>query len=169
MIFSKTKNKLSRNKRTSSPYTITSYNKANVSYEPISLSKSRNVQSRLKSPFHLYLESENSLSYTNYLKRAKEKPKENPINLKKKINSLEEISRNINNIKKIEKKESFTHDNNNATTNNGNVVNILNGTNTPAYAITLGNTAHTKDITVSNCVINCEKNMKKTLINLKYV
>lgn len=120
---------MSRNKRTSSPYSITSYNKANVSYEPISLSKSRNVQSRLKSPFHLYLESENSLSYTNYLKRAKEKPKENPINLKKKRNSLEEISRNINNIKKIEKKESFTHDNNNATTNNGNVVNILNGTN----------------------------------------
>ena len=120
---------MSRNKRTSSPYSITSYNKANVSYEPISLSKSRNVQSRLKSPFHFYLESENSLSYTNYLKRAKEKPKENPINLKKKRNSLEEISRNINNIKKIEKKESFTHDNNNATTNNGNVVNILNGTN----------------------------------------
>ena len=107
---------MSRNKRTSSPYSITSYNKANVSYEPISLSKSRNVQSRLKSPFHLYLESENSLSYTTYLKRAKEKPKENPINLKKKRNSLEEISRNINNIKKIEKKESFTHDNNNATT-----------------------------------------------------
>lgn len=127
--FSKTKNKLSRNKRTSSPYSMTSYNKANVSYEPISLSKSRNVQSRVKSPFHLYLENEDSLSYTNYLKRAKEKPKEKPINLKKKRNSLEELSRNINNMKKIEKKESFTHDNNNVTTNNGNVVNILNGTN----------------------------------------
>lgn len=76
------------------------------------------------------MESEDSLSYTNYLKRAKEKQKENIISLKKqKRNSLEEFSRNINNIKTIEKKESFTHDNNNATTNNGNVVNILNGTN----------------------------------------
>ena len=76
------------------------------------------------------MESEDSLSYTNYLKRAKKKQKENIISLKKqKRNSLEEFSRNINNIKTIEKKESFTHDNNNATTNNGNVVNILNGTN----------------------------------------
>ena len=39
----------------------------------------------------------------------------------------------------------------------GCTFNILNGTNTPAYAITLGNTAHTKDITVSNCVFNCER------------
>ena len=39
----------------------------------------------------------------------------------------------------------------------GCTFNILNGINTPAYAITLGNTAHTKDITINNCVFNCER------------
>ena len=111
------------------------------------------VNKRSKTPYHLMLDSADSLSYTNFLQRAKQKIKSNniiPIKQKKfgvsrnnnrPNNTLKNLESSIITNKTLESRANSANQSGNGVKtiphshNSGNVVNILNGPNDKSVEI----------------------------------